>query len=83
MFQCKHPSGHMMFIQRRLNVNATSWRCIDVEVTLYLRYVPTGIVFVAAIGWCSVGSNSSVHDVTVNGRKQGVTVKFQDKPVAW
>ena len=28
------PSGHMSFIQRRLNVDATSWRCIDVEATL-------------------------------------------------
>ena len=32
----------MMFIQRRLNVDATSWRCIDVEATLYKRHVPAG-----------------------------------------
>ena len=38
-----HPSGHMTLIQRRLNVDATSWRCIDVEPTLYKRYVPAGI----------------------------------------
>ena len=29
------PSGHMTLIQRQLIVDATSWRCIDVEPTLY------------------------------------------------
>ena len=29
------PSRHITLIQRRLNVDATSWRCIDVEPTLY------------------------------------------------
>ena len=33
-----------MSIQRRLNADATSWRCIDVETTLYKRHVPAG--------WC-------------------------------
>ena len=32
----------MTLIQRRLNVDATSWRCIDVEATLYKRHVPAG-----------------------------------------
>ena len=32
------PSGHMASIQRHLNVDATSWRCIDIEVTLYRRH---------------------------------------------
>ena len=32
----------MTFMQRRLNVDATSWRCIDVEATLYKRHVPAG-----------------------------------------
>ena len=36
----------MTLIQRRLNVDATSWRCIDVEPTLYKRHVPTGKVSV-------------------------------------
>ena len=36
------PSRHMTSIQRRLNVNATSWRYIDIETTLYKRYVPAG-----------------------------------------
>ena len=36
------PSGHMTLIQRRLNVDATSWRCIDVEPTLYKRHMPAG-----------------------------------------
>ena len=35
-------NGHMTFIQRRLNVDATSWRCIDVEATLYWHNVPAG-----------------------------------------
>ena len=39
----KNPSGHTTFIQRRLNVDATSWRCIDVEVTLYRRRVSAGM----------------------------------------
>ena len=29
------PCGHMAFIQRRFNVDATFWRCIDVTGTLY------------------------------------------------
>ena len=33
----------MTSIQRRLNVDATSWRCIDVEATLYRRHVSAGI----------------------------------------
>ena len=37
---CSLPSGHMTFIQRRLNVNATSWRCVDVQAKLYKRHVP-------------------------------------------
>ena len=36
------PSGHMTSIQRRLNDDATSWRCIDVETTLYRRHVSAG-----------------------------------------
>ena len=34
-----YPSRHMVFIQRR----TTSWRCTDVNVTLYKRYLPTGM----------------------------------------
>ena len=34
----------MTLIQRRLNVEATSWRCIDVEATLYKRQVSVGCV---------------------------------------
>ena len=36
------PSRHMKLIQHRLNVDATSWRCIDVEPTLYKRRMPAG-----------------------------------------
>ena len=36
----------MTFIQRCLNVDATSWRCIDVEVMFYKRNVPSwGLCF--------------------------------------
>ena len=35
-------SRHMTSIQRRLNVDATSRRCIDVETTLYRRHVSAG-----------------------------------------
>ena len=38
------PSRHMTSIQRRLNVDATSWRCIDVETTLYKRHMSAGFV---------------------------------------
>ena len=34
----------MTCIQRRRNVDATSWRCIDVQATLYTRHVPAGLV---------------------------------------
>ena len=34
--------GHMTFIQRRTNVDATSRRCIDVDTTLYKRHMPAG-----------------------------------------
>ena len=37
-----NPSWNMASIQRRLNVDATSWRCIDVETTLYKYRVPAG-----------------------------------------
>ena len=42
------PSRHMTLIQRRLNVSATSWHCIDVEPTLHKRHVPAGTNFYAA-----------------------------------
>ena len=35
-------SGHMTLVQRRFNVDATSWRCIDVQPTLYKHHVPAG-----------------------------------------
>ena len=37
------PNGHMTFIQCRLNVDAASWRCIDVEATLYTHHVSAGV----------------------------------------
>ena len=38
------PNEHMTFIQRRINVDATSWRCIDVYATSYKRHVPAGFL---------------------------------------
>ena len=37
-----YPSGHMTYIQRRINVDATL-RCIDVNAMLHTRHVPAGI----------------------------------------
>ena len=31
-------SGHLTVIERRINVDATSWRCIDVDTTLFKRW---------------------------------------------
>ena len=33
-----YPSRHTEFIQRRMNVNASSRRCIDVVANLYKQY---------------------------------------------
>ena len=45
------PSRHMTLIQRRLNVDATSWRCIDVAATLYNRHVPAdGLILGLCLG---------------------------------
>ena len=35
--------NNLFLKQRRLNVDATSWCCIDVEPTLYKRHVPAGL----------------------------------------
>ena len=34
------PNGHMTFIQRLINVDATSWLCSDVNAMLYKHHVP-------------------------------------------
>ena len=41
-FLKSEPSRHITLIQQCHNVYATSWRCINVVVTLYNRHVPTG-----------------------------------------
>ena len=38
----KYPRKHMTFM-RRINVDATSWRCMDVDTTLFQRCVPAGM----------------------------------------
>ena len=40
------PSRQMTLIQCRLKVDATLWRCIDIEPTLHKRHVPAGFTFV-------------------------------------
>ena len=37
---CILPIGHMTFIQRRINVDTTSWRFISINAKLYKRHVP-------------------------------------------
>ena len=37
------PIENMMFGQRRMNVDATSWRCIDINATMYRRHVPAEV----------------------------------------
>ena len=39
----RRPSGDVSLKQRHINVDATSWRCIDVDATLYKRLVPVGV----------------------------------------
>ena len=43
LFNTNYASGRKTFIQRRINVDATSWRCIDVDTTCSQRCVPAGI----------------------------------------
>ena len=38
----RYPSGHMAFMQRRINVDVTPWRYIDVDTTLHRRDVHAG-----------------------------------------
>ena len=45
------PSRHRTLIQRRLNVDATSWRCVDVEPTLFKHHVPAGYSFTEPACW--------------------------------
>ena len=35
----------MTFRQCRINVDTTSWRCIDLNATLYKRHVPAGFLY--------------------------------------
>ena len=37
------PGGHMTFKERNINVDAASWRCININVTLYKIHVSAGI----------------------------------------
>ena len=34
----------MTLIQRRINVDAASWRCIDINAKLYERHVSAGML---------------------------------------
>ena len=37
--------------QRRINVDATSWRCIDVDAALHKRHVSAGNIWKKNISW--------------------------------
>ena len=39
------PNGHKIIIQRRINVDATSWRCIDLNATLYKHGVTSALMW--------------------------------------
>ena len=41
----KLPNGHAALRRRRNNVDTTTWRCIDVDATLYEHHVPAGQLF--------------------------------------
>ena len=45
---CQYPSRHTTSNQSRINVDATSWRRIDADTTLFQIFVPDGIV-------CNIG----------------------------
>ena len=52
IIQRLHKRRCMTFIQCRIDVDATSWRCIDVYATLYKRHVPAGLsITVATYKW--------------------------------
>ena len=40
LYHAEHPSRYTTLKQRRIDVNATSWRHIDVYKTLFWQYVP-------------------------------------------
>ena len=43
------PSGHLVPKWRRINVDATSSRRIDIYTTSFLRHVPAGLI--RAVKW--------------------------------
>ena len=58
----------MTLIQRRLNVDATSWRCIDVEPTLYKRHVP------AWNSWTKAGQVKDISSLRKTGSDISTTL---------
>ena len=44
LMKSSDPNEHKTFLQCHLNVDATSWRCIDVQATLYKRHVSAGMI---------------------------------------
>ena len=58
----------MTLIQRRLNVDATSWRSIDVEPTLYKRHVPAGITYRCIVQFVYVFYNMLYNSHSLKGR---------------
>ena len=56
------PSRHMTSIQRRLNVDAMSWHCIDVEATLYKRYARWVGAYAILLEWLFPGAIDNVYN---------------------
>ena len=38
MLTVRFPSGRITFVQRRINVDVTSWRFVDIDATLHRRH---------------------------------------------
>ena len=59
------PGRHMTLIQRRLNVDATSWRCIDVEATFYFIVSGEINVYLVKIKVVSITSEMISYHFTI------------------
>ena len=79
----------MTFIQRRLNVDATSWRCIDVEATLYKMSCARWVCFGDQLGERESGSQLGLLGVVNHSSKSqqwllGVeNHKLSDRAYIW
>ena len=61
-----HPTVHMTFIKRHFNVHAASWRCININATLYKPHVK----------WRSIDVNATLYKRHMHWRCIDVNVTF-------